>query len=103
MTYIAERTHGHPSKPRPSAAPPPFGARCMTTKPARFQMFDEALRHDLRHDLVGVVDPFAAIKPQDEGERVGDVFRRGGHAAFGHVGHWSRVTGRLAPTRHDLR
>jgi len=30
------------------------------------QMLDEALRHDLCHDLVGVVDPFAALKAQCE-------------------------------------
>ena len=30
------------------------------------QMLDETLRHDLGHDLVGVVDPFAAVKPERE-------------------------------------
>ncbi len=38
-------------------------------------MFDEALRHDLRHDLVGIVHPFAVLKAQREGERVGTVTR----------------------------
>ena len=29
-------------------------------------MLDETLRHDLRHDLVGVVDALAALKAQGE-------------------------------------
>ena len=34
------------------------------------QMFDEALRHDRGHDLVGVVNALAALDAQSERERV---------------------------------
>ena len=37
------------------------------------QMLDQTLRHDLRHDLVGVVDALTTLKAQREGERVGEV------------------------------
>jgi hypothetical protein len=36
--------------------------------------------HDLCHDLIGVVDALAALEAQREGERVSDVFGRGGRS-----------------------
>jgi hypothetical protein len=36
-------------------------------------MLDKTLGHDLRHDLVDVVDALAALKAQRESERVGEV------------------------------
>ena len=36
-------------------------------------MLDEALRYDLRHDLVGVADALAALVAQGEDERLGQV------------------------------
>ncbi len=38
------------------------------------QTLHKPLGHDLRHDLVGVVDAVAALEAQGEGERVGDIF-----------------------------
>jgi hypothetical protein len=43
-------------------------------KAGSFQMLDEALGNDCRHEFIGVVDAFATLKAQREGERVGDVF-----------------------------
>lgn len=41
-------------------------------------MLDEALRHDLGHDLIGVVDALAPLIAECEGERRGEVGRVGG-------------------------
>ena len=41
-------------------------------------MLDEALGNDCRHEFIGVMDAFATLKAQREGERVGDVFIGGG-------------------------
>src|SRR5260370_33096698 len=51
------------------------------------QMLDKALRHDFRHDLVGVVHALAALKAQREGERIGEIVRIGWRqlVEFGHV------------------
>jgi len=59
----------------------------MTTKPARSRCSTKPLRHDLRHDLVGVVDALAPVKPQRECERGGEVLRIGGSEIFGRVAH----------------
>ncbi len=50
------------------------------------QMLDETLRHDRRHEFVRVVDALATLEAQGEGERVGDVFRRGGRERSGTSG-----------------
>ncbi len=50
-------------------------------------MLDEPPSHDLRHDLIGVVDVLAAVKAQLEGERRGEVFGRSGREVFGGLGH----------------
>ena len=65
-----------PSNSRPNAAAPTSVGRFITTKPARSKMPDKALRDDLRHDLVGVVDALATLQAQRIGQRVGDVGRR---------------------------
>jgi len=51
-------------------------------------MLDEALRHDLGHELVGIVDTLAPLKSQCVRERVGEV---------------ARVRGRRLACRNDLR
>jgi len=47
-------------------------------KTGALEVLDEALGDDDRHELVGVVDPLAALKTQREGERVGDIGGGGG-------------------------
>jgi hypothetical protein len=47
-------------------------------KAGSLQMLDEALGNDCRHEFIGVMDAFATLKAQREGERVGDVFIGGG-------------------------
>jgi hypothetical protein len=48
-------------------------------------MLDQPLRHDLRHDLIGVVRPLATGVPQREGQRSGEVVGIGGCELI--VGH----------------
>ena len=50
------------------------------------QVLDQPLRHDLGHDLVGVVNPLATLVAQCEGERRSEVGRVGGRELVG-VGH----------------
>lgn len=47
-------------------------------KTGALEVLDEALGDDDRHELVGVVDPLAALKTQREGQRVGDIGGGGG-------------------------
>ncbi len=54
-----------------------------------FQMFDEPLRDDLGHDLVGIVDALAALEAQCEGECIGEVRGIGGQETC-----WRRTWGR---------
>ena len=42
------------------------------------EMFDKPFRHDLRHDLVGVVRSLAAVETEREGERRGEIVGRRG-------------------------
>ena len=51
------------------------------------QMLHKPPRHDLRHDLICVVRPLAALEAQREGERRGEVFGRRGGRFVGEVGH----------------
>jgi hypothetical protein len=45
-------------------------------------LVNEALRHDLGHDLIGVVNALAPVKAQRESERSGKVARIGGREFF---------------------
>ncbi len=65
------------SNPRRSAAEPISAGHFTTTKPARSRCSTSLFAMMSGHDLVGVVDPPAALKARREGERVGDVFSRG--------------------------
>jgi hypothetical protein len=57
------------------------------------QVLHQALRHDLRHDFVGVVDALAALKTQGEDERRGEVARIGGHELVGGYVHRRTLAG----------
>ncbi len=57
-------------------------------------MLDKPLGDDLRHDFVGVVDALAALKPQGERQRVGEVGYVGGRQLIG-VGHANRIAARI--------
>ena len=52
------------------------------------QMLDHALRHDLGHDLVSVLDPLAALVLERIGERRGKV---GWPQLVGLFWHWTRI------------
>lgn len=58
--------HHRSSNPLASAAPPTASGRFMTTS-GPLQVLHEALGNDLGHDLVGVMDALAALKPKGEG------------------------------------
>ncbi len=51
------------------------------------KVLDKSLRDYRRHELVRVVDALTALKAQREGQRIGDVFWRGGER----VSRWSGI------------
>jgi Rap1a immunity proteins len=53
-------------------------------------MLDQALRHDLGHDLVGVVNTLPALVSKRKGKRSGQVGRVGGRELVG-VGHCQTI------------
>jgi hypothetical protein len=65
-------------EPCASATPPPIGGRFMTTKPARSRWRTTRSAAMGGHVFVCRVDTFPALKPQREGDGVGQVFRVGG-------------------------
>jgi hypothetical protein len=53
------------------------GLRRITDKPRSLQVLDKPLGRDLRHQLVAVVHPLAAVEAQREGEGLLKIIRRG--------------------------
>ena len=77
--------------PRPSAACPGGWLLLYDEKSVALQMLDQATGHDLRHDLVRVVNALAAVKPQSEGEGIAEVFGRRRRQSVGGLGHRPRI------------
>ena len=72
--------------PAPERRVPMAGGRFMTTKPDRSRLFHESLGDDARRDLPRVADARSAPVAQRVGERLGDVFGRGGREdGLGHI------------------
>ena len=69
---------------------PPIGGLFMTTNPDRSRCSTRRLATIFEMSLVGVVDALAALKAQREGQRVCDVFWRGGERVSRSSGIWRR-------------
>jgi hypothetical protein len=67
--------HGSPLEAAPERRAAPDRRTLHDDEAGALQMFDQALRHDLGHDLVGVVGALATVIAQRERERVGEVAR----------------------------
>src|SRR5271166_4779452 len=66
-------------------------------------MVDHPSRHDLAHDLVGVVRPIAALKAQREGERRGQVVGRSGRESVRGVCHDRAIAAAIERSKNHTR